>query len=504
MYLLPSVKKHIKDTYFQLLQKVKSLFASKRSRYKLAVILDLILIATILINAKTPAQNVVSPLVSSVKAYYSVSQNRATKENFAFVPGLARNKYSDVDLMGLTNLSFFDVPLTEEGTINRDSRGYASFTSGPALELFDRARYQKTKIFVTLSATGVKTIANILDNKDIQEQLAQDAAEEINNSGVSGITLDFEYPRGKGKEYQEKFTSFIETFTNKVHDLSPEAQVAVAVPSARINNDSLYNIENLAAFADRIFLIASDLIVPEAKNGVPANPLYGYMGNEYWNDVSKLLGDLHKRVPQNKLVMERAWYGNGDNYPLYLPSRDKPADKDEKAPSVALDGETMENLLAGVPAKGKAGARKNIPLIAQALQDEGILDSNVLAYALATIEHETDETFEPIAEIQGNLSARRLGYEGGANYFGRGFIQITHLRNYHRFGDRIGMGDQLVKNPDLASDPQVAAKILAAFFKDNNVANLASRGNFVAARIPINPDINAYSVASLAEKYGIY
>ncbi|MCL4366115.1 hypothetical protein M1437_02715 [Patescibacteria group bacterium] len=61
----------------------------------------------------------------------------------------------------------------------------------------------------------------------------------------------------------------------------------------------------------------------------------------------------------------------------------------------------------------------------------------------------------------------------------------------------------MAKIPQLASTPEVAARILAAFFKDNNVANLASDGNFVAARIPINPDYNGRSIASLAFKYGI-
>ena len=244
--------------------------------------------------------------------------------------------------------------------------------------------------------------------------------------------------------------------------------------------------------------------MPEVKNGAPSNPLYGYSANEYWNNISKLLGTLEKRIPENKLVMERAWYGNGDNYPLYVPQNSAFLSKNEKPEKVALDRSTMENLLAGVPVKGKAGAEKNIPLIAQALQNEGILDTNVLAYALATVEHETDETFEPLGEMQGTFSARRLGYEGGANYFGRGFIQITHLRNYRQIGERIGMGDKLAQNPSLASDPEIAAKILAAFFKDNNVANLASKGNFVAARTPINPDYNGYSVANLAMKYEIF
>jgi hypothetical protein len=167
-----------------------------------------------------------------------------------------------------------------------------------------------------------------------------------------------------------------------------------------------------------------------------------------------------------------------------------------------LDSEKVDRLVSEVPSKAREAARRNIPLIGKALEEEGILDSNVLSYALATIEHETDATFEPLHEIQGRFSARRLGYEGGTNYFGRGFIQLTHLRNYRMVGERIGMGDQLARNPELASNPEVSAKILAAFFKDNNVANLASRGQFIAARRPVNPDYNGYKVASLAWKYG--
>jgi predicted chitinase len=162
---------------------------------------------------------------------------------------------------------------------------------------------------------------------------------------------------------------------------------------------------------------------------------------------------------------------------------------------------TINGLLAGVPDHAQAAVRKNLPLIAKALEKEGILDEKVLAYALATIEHETAGTFEPIEEIKGRRSARRLGYEGGTDYFGRGFIQLTHSRNYRKVGIRIGMGESLVKNPDLALDPAVSAKILAAFFADNGIATLARQGYFVDARRPINPDAQGYWIANLAYKY---
>jgi predicted chitinase len=51
----------------------------------------------------------------------------------------------------------------------------------------------------------------------------------------------------------------------------------------------------------------------------------------------------------------------------------------------------------------------------------------------------------------------------GYKYRGRGFIQITGKENYEKVGKIIGI--DLVNNPDLANDPQVAAKIIPAYFK---------------------------------------
>lgn len=486
----------------------KGLKLSKKVRYRLAVILDIILIAIILVNGRQSAQRLISPVVSSLQTYSPFNQE-LTKETFAFVPDLARNKFPHIDLKGLTFLSFFDVPITKEGEINYNSRGYQSFTSDEALALFDRARVHNTKVFLTLSAMDEDIIKNLLDSSEAQAKLADQVLEEVNSSNLDGIVIDFESPQHRKTYsslagYQRKFTDFIQKLRNTIKEVSPNTQLAVAVPSCYVDNQSLYNIEALSNSSDRIFLIATDFIVPEVKNASAQNPVFGYNEGDYKTQIANLLNNLIKKVRPNKLVMERAWYGNGDQYPLYYVPGDTPPEKSKQPVEAKLDEDHLQRLLAGVPEKGKQAARESIPLIAKALAEEGILDSNVLAYALATVEHETDETFAPIEELGGTVNARRFGYEGGANYFGRGFIQITHLRNYRQIGRRIGLGDQLVKTPELALKPEIAAKILAAFFKDNNVANLASQGLFIAARKPVNPDINGYSIASLALKYGIY
>jgi hypothetical protein len=48
--------------------------------------------------------------------------------------------------------------------------------------------------------------------------------------------------------------------------------------------------------------------------------------------------------------------------------------------------------------------------------------------------------------------------ETGKCYFGRGYVQLTHKRNYQTFSDRMGV--DLVQNPELALEPAYAVSIL--------------------------------------------
>jgi LysM repeat protein len=144
-------------------------------------------------------------------------------------------------------------------------------------------------------------------------------------------------------------------------------------------------------------------------------------------------------------------------------------------------------------------------LIANALQKEGILTPNVLAYALATAQHEAGMV--PKGEIRANpqkqarLAKLQNNYEGGWQFHGRGLIQLTHKSNYAAMDKRLGLGGQLVNNPELANNPDIAARILAAFMKDRGVADYAERGDFIRARGPINGTDKASQIAQTAKGY---
>lgn len=98
--------------------------------------------------------------------------------------------------------------------------------------------------------------------------------------------------------------------------------------------------------------------------------------------------------------------------------------------------------------------------------------------------------------------------DDGWRYRGRGFSQITFKDNYEWASELTGVN--LVANPELASDPEIASKVLivgmvAGKFTGKKLADFitAKERNYVAARAIINADVaaNGKKIAGYAEKF---
>ncbi len=146
-----------------------------------------------------------------------------------------------------------------------------------------------------------------------------------------------------------------------------------------------------------------------------------------------------------------------------------------------------------------ANVRRHWPPLRKALAQEGLGDPQTTIAALATIATEVPD-FAPIDEYGGESYYRRM-YEGradlgntrpgdGVRFHGRGFIQLTGRANYRGYGRRLGV--PLERQPDLALDPAVAARILAAYMRDHNVAVLARRGDWQGVRRAVNGGLNGW------------
>lgn len=82
--------------------------------------------------------------------------------------------------------------------------------------------------------------------------------------------------------------------------------------------------------------------------------------------------------------------------------------------------------------------------------------------------------------IANRVYASRLGNSGeksgdGFKYRGSGFIQLTGKANYAKFSSVVGM--DLVANPELARQPEAAAKIAFAYWDAKGLSTLADKGD---------------------------
>jgi hypothetical protein len=143
--------------------------------------------------------------------------------------------------------------------------------------------------------------------------------------------------------------------------------------------------------------------------------------------------------------------------------------------------------------------RRNWPLLEAALSKR-TLDSNLVKVAaIGTVATETG-TFSPVKERGGPTYLENL-YENrkdlgntepgdGALFRGRGFIQITGRWDYEHFGTEIGI--DLLKAPDRALDPAVAADIFAHYFVERHIAPFADVQNWEMVRRRVNGGLNGW------------
>lgn len=134
---------------------------------------------------------------------------------------------------------------------------------------------------------------------------------------------------------------------------------------------------------------------------------------------------------------------------------------------------------------------------------------------LATIAVEVGSRFEPIPEYatgdayEGRADLGNTQPGDGRRYKGRGFIQITGRSNYRTYGRKVAelWGTPMVPeldieaNPDLALAPDMAAAILAVYFKERVPRMTDADGDWYPVRYAVNGGSNGWpAFAQAVEK----
>lgn len=124
-----------------------------------------------------------------------------------------------------------------------------------------------------------------------------------------------------------------------------------------------------------------------------------------------------------------------------------------------------------------------------------------MAYVLATAWHEA--RFKPVAEA-GKGKGKPYGKPGkyGQAQYGRGLVQLTWDFNYEWADKRLGLDGALLKDFDLALDPEIAARILVIGMTEGAFTGkkMADYLSWVDMRRVVNGTDKADLIAGYAKK----
>ena len=185
------------------------------------------------------------------------------------------------------------------------------------------------------------------------------------------------------------------------------------------------------------------------------------------------LGVLSAQVEETSVVVERKSQGYTTNTSTSM--------QDHLISDLAsrVTSDLLEEVFPKLE-KARENISANYGFLAAAMKEFQISEPRFASAVIATIAVETPD-FSAYEETPAPYNTKTTPfdvYEGaarlgnttpgdGAKFRGRGFIGLTGRYNYAKMSERLGLGTRLLDNPEDARSPEVASRIICAFFIDS-------------------------------------
>ncbi len=282
------------------------------------------------------AGNIISPIALSYSGLQPLTNTKSSKEVFGFAPYWTINNLQNVNFDVLTTFAYFGIPVNSDGSLDISDPGYSTFISNQATRIFTKAHEHGTRVVLTLTDMNNYDILALMDSPEAQQRTIDQAVTMVKNRGIDGLNIDFEYSGDPGQAYRDKFSSFIQNITDRMHQEVPGSKVTVSVYASAVKDPKIYNISSIAKSSDGVFMMAYDFAVAGSDQAMPTAPLYGHKQGVYWYDISSAVNDFLSVMPADKLILGVPWYGY--NYVVNQPG--------VKASTYPYWSETQTNALA--------------------------------------------------------------------------------------------------------------------------------------------------------------
>jgi len=156
---------------------------------------------------------------------------------------------------------------------------------------------------------------------------------------------------------------------------------------------------------------------------------------------------------------------------------------------------TFEQMKTIAPRGKEDALNAVVKFLDQHGEEYGLTTPVRTAHFIAQLAHESDgfratEEYASGAAYEGRMSLGNTEEGDGMRFKGRGFIMLTGRKNYTEYGEKLGV--DLVNHPEKAAEPEIAMKIAAQYWKDNNLNELADKNAIVGITQKINGGVNGF------------
>lgn len=295
-------------------------------RQKIARVLAAVpVIITSVLGSQTLVSVVPAGIISPIAMETQTAQAPigTPHEVFGFAPHWTLHRLGNVDFDTLTTLAYFGVPITADGSLDRDDIGYKKLRSAQAAELFTKARAHGVRIVLTITQMDNPTIKAFLSDSKAQERATAETITLVREMKLDGVNIDIEYVGNPGPAYRTAFSSFVSLLSSRMHSELIGSYISVSVYAASAKEQRLYDIGHIGNATDGIFMMAYDFATTSATNAQPTAPLFGHKEGKYWYDVATAVDDFLKVMPAEKLILGVPYYGY--NYAVGEPKPDTTA-----------------------------------------------------------------------------------------------------------------------------------------------------------------------------------
>ena len=223
-----------------------------------------------------------------------------------FAPYWNLKKLNPESLVNITHFAYFNLLLNKDGTIftkvNKREEDPA-YTNYKRLVAGNVNRGSKPLI-IAFMPESQSALQEIVGSKIAREKTIETIAQILNESGATGVNIDFEPVGDTPPSVKDNFTIFIKELRTKL----PASQLSISIYASSAVRPRLWDLKSLESHTDYFVVMTYDYTMPGSNISGPNSPLRG-SGDIIEHDIIKNIAEITKQIPPSKILLGIPFYG---------------------------------------------------------------------------------------------------------------------------------------------------------------------------------------------------